>query len=393
MLLCVWLSAAEERLVPDPDASFERFMLVYANLHSHTDYSDARSLDPSDRFNPATPEHVVQANLDRNEVLALTDHGEHLSSDEWVRQGELATQRYTSNRVLLRGFELTGTEEPPSLDAKINTKLIPGWGHLIILSSTEYCGTKRIGNGNPPVLIRSYQEALDWLGANEQALGIFAHPDLYSVNSFNGYGPPPNARAVDQMVGCELATHGIIERTLGNGKDLASSNEACFRRLLANGWKLGAVMSGDEHTPIFGDAPTVTGLYVDQATSRGVVEALRYRRIFATTDRRASIKLIAQADHVALMGETLKLGQEDVLFHAVCESSASVSSIRLEFVAQYPAGAGFRLSSQSLHTHKANFGTVKPSDFLRSQSIVAVYAAAHLVNGGELVSSPVFLSK
>ena len=215
--------------IPDPVTSYRRFQLAYINTHCHTSFSDAEGPGNS-------PQEIIDANKNHLDGIILTDHDGHLNYYEWTEEGSLVLR----NRLCLRGLEITGTDELPLTSTK-NPAYQHGWGHIIVVNTPSFAGRMIFGNGNPPTIIKTYSDFLSWLAQNPEGMGIFAHPDLYMVEeSFNGFAAPPNAIAVKQMAGCELSSHSLGYSGLGNGKELRSSNEACFRQLLRRGWRIGA---------------------------------------------------------------------------------------------------------------------------------------------------------
>ncbi len=395
LLLCVVavsLHAADPLSAPNPDTAFADCTAIYLNTHTHTSLSDATG--PG-----SEPGDVVAANQKTLDGLVLTDHGEHLTEEEWAGERLLATRSTQGGKLCLRGFEVTGTDDLTQFTAK-NPAYQHGWGHLIVLNTDTFCGRKRFGNGNPPTFVRTYWEFLDWLGAQAGGMAVFAHPSLYmEEESFGGFAAPRNQRDIDHIVGCELYSHGLDlgDKGLGNGRELRSSNEACFRELLRKGWRVSPYNGGDRHLLPFGGVPTVTGCYVTNRSPSAVIEAMAARRTFATEQPGASIRFVAShGDRSVRMGETLAVSTantaDDVCFHAACVwPQGTVRTISLVFVGKSTV-ADFEQTSHRLQGASEHWGMLVSYKDWQARPVVCVYAKALLGNGKHAVSAPIWFS-
>ncbi|MBI2589737.1 hypothetical protein HYW32_01780 [Candidatus Berkelbacteria bacterium] len=405
-----------EPLVPEPQEEFQDYRLVYANLHTHTRFSDAKSDLPGvvatkiDR-DLAAPDQVINANLKRFDGMALTDHAEHLSDWEWAQQAQFTREYSTDGKVLLRGFELTGTPEPENLLQKL-PQYNPGWGHILVFDTERRVAARQEGDGNSPILPNesNFISPLTWMANEPGAVGIFAHPELYMTErggieqTFNGFKACPDdlPGAREKMVACELSSHGPEYTGLGDGKELRSSNEACYRELLRNKWRVGAVMSGDEHFPPYGNAETVAGLFVKDRTESGILEALRARRVFGTELPGAVIYLIVSAPKRGItwtMGQTIPLTadfepDESFIVNAVAlPPKGKVESISIVVVA--PRLESDRIyTSPPLNGEADNLGDIPTVGEIRTQGVCCVYAKAtfRLALGlrKDIISSPIW---
>jgi hypothetical protein len=321
-------------------------------------------------------------------VVGLTDHGEHLTPGEWNEQAHFVSQYAQLGRTVLRGFEVTGTGEETK-----HPGFQHGWGHLLVFNSSDYAGTRLAGNGELTQFLGSYAEFHAWLRARPSALAIFAHPSLYMVEeSFDGFAPPRTQQQITQVVACELSSHGPEYAGLGDGTTLRSSNEACYRALLRQGWQLGAIMTGDEHVPPYGDTTTIAGLYTQSFSETAVLEALRARRTFGTEEPSAHIRVVATTQSAtALMGEQIA-ADDDTVIHAVCYGgSRSVKRFRIVCVATDPVHDRV-IYSHELSEQTARFGTVLSREEVRSKSFRAVFVTARLSGGKDIISSPIFFT-
>ncbi|MEK7184032.1 MAG: CehA/McbA family metallohydrolase [Patescibacteria group bacterium] len=369
----------------DPAQAYQQYQWIKVNTHSHSSDSDAIGIG-------SDPTQIVTQNLKHFDAVILTDHGGHLTWTEWLEQLALA-MHYVVGKVCLRGFEVTGTEELSNTSTK-DPAYQHGWGHLLVVNTSNYTDRRTFGNGQPPQILETFTQCKDWL-IQQGGLAIFAHPSLYMIEeSFDGFAPPRNHAEITHMVGCELGAHSLRFVGLGDGVTLRSSNEACFRKLLRAGWHVGAYNGGDEHIPPFGNTNTVTGMWVKTLTADGIFEAMRARRTFASEEPRAMIQLTAtSSDRTAIMGETLNVEQE-LIVHARCLSDTSaVSRIDLVFLSSKEALQDVVQTSQPLHEKDEHWGTIVNQQDLHDHNIILVYAKAQLTNGRSLVSSPIWINE
>ncbi|MGQ9524506.1 MAG: DUF3604 domain-containing protein [Armatimonadota bacterium] len=281
---------------------------VMANLHSHTDYSDAvhqwlqilysESASPADAFAYARWSGNLQ-------VMAVTDHSElispkaedgqtemvvlgkplkhwHRTPDEWadtLRQAEQAT--VPGQFVALRGFEWSGD----ATDAH---------GHVNVIASADYTGAYGFVSGYAQDMSRTLSEFYVWLAGHGTAADggtvvcQFNHPDSYA----SGGAPFGGLRLVPDM------DHLFALIEIGNGYDLSvplvsleakysgpSANEKWYVKALDEGWHVAPAIGEDNHTGLYGkQTRRRTGLWVTELTPAGVMKALRARRAFATED-------------------------------------------------------------------------------------------------------------
>ncbi len=373
-----------QSLAPNLGELYARYQVAYANTHAHSVHSDAVS---------ALPSGVLGANLNRFDVAFLTDHGEQLSQAEWGEQARIAAQLSQNGKVALRGFEWTDPLERRTADGRWtpDPAYINSRGHVVVLRTDDYCGVAAKDGGEPYETGQSFLGLLRWIAERPQAMGIFAHPSLYPVEtSFDGFrGPVPQLPTlVDQFVGCELAR-------IGDGLELRSCDEAGFRELLRKGWRVAPVIGGDEHHPPYGTAAGGTGLYLTERSARGVYEALWHRRCFATEDLGSCIKLGAWSGTGApvVMGRTLGVSG-DLGIYAEVETEKKLKRITFVFVSK--KGADLLLGSDQL-SGQPRFGEIVALAELARREIVCAYARAELSTslGGlvrHVVSAPVWLT-
>ena len=219
----------------------------FGNLHSHTSYSDGEDL-PSDAFYYAR----YTAGID---FLAVTDHSEQMSPwnplPPYFRWAKLQKQANAANDegsfVALAGYEYSHV-----LAGHLN---VFGTDVLIWYPDTFY-------------LQDFYQEILGCPGALVQ----FNHPydEDYFHNWFDFF----------------YAGLGIDRRiSLIEADGFHEHFEDGYIRALEKGWHVAPVANQDNHGPDWGDKDSRrTGLWVESLTRDNVLDCIRDRRCFSSTD-------------------------------------------------------------------------------------------------------------
>jgi hypothetical protein len=219
-------------------AAAAAYNLYYGNLHSHTSYSDGASV----------PRHAFAYARDtaQIDVLAVTDHGEYLSDDEWndvKAQADSAT--VPGSFVGLAGFEWTN----------------PVFGHANVLNSTDK--TSIFQHPTPELLY-------DWLAGEPGALAQFNHP---GPNDFRAFAHSP---AGDEGFGLyEMQNSG---------------HAGIYHTPLDSGWHVGLTANQDNHGPNWGAGQRLTGIWAGALDRDSISSALTRMRVFGTLDRNAYLR-------------------------------------------------------------------------------------------------------
>ncbi len=257
-------------------------------------------------------------------VFTVSEHGLHLNQNEYNKTRNQANEFNVENPdfCAIAGFEWTGTDSV--WDLLMDPRNDKGYGHINILGTSNFCGTREGENGKPTVrkgLIGFY----DWLLRNaipekqknyvsgshkdtsSNMVGQFNHPSLYdNSNHFYEFDMPycrdyrtfsdeEVNKLMDTMCLFELESHdfflrGLLElyipttniaeilknlhqqtaalkfreyEGIGDGKSPALSNEYWFKLALAKGWKVAPTMSEDRHHGNYGEEKNVTGVWVE----------------------------------------------------------------------------------------------------------------------------------
>ncbi len=257
-------------------SSVHAYELYYANLHSHTSYSDGASL-PVHAFAYARDTAGIS-------VLAVTDHGELLSNSEWQDVILQAHQATIPGRFIgLAGFEWSS----------------PFQGHTNVFFTDDYTSF---------LLTPTIGQFYTWLSRRPQAVGQFNHPTPDNYRSF-AY----NNAADSQMYLYEIQN---TEQALN------------YHIPLDSGWRVGAVANQDNHSADWGAGHQLTGIWTESLTVSAITRALKQMRTFATLDRNSRMQFFAND---SWMGSIIPNGE--IRFRVVVKDSDRAERFRrLEIV-------------------------------------------------------------
>jgi hypothetical protein len=253
------------------------YNLYYANLHSHTSYSDGQS----------TPRHAYAYARDTAhiQVLAITDHSDMLNSAHWYdtrAQADSATR--PGSFVGICGFEWTSS----------------AYGHINVLFSSRYVTTSARSN-----LLQLYA----WLDSQPQEIAQFNHP---ASGDFDNFAHQRQGDSAMEL--CEMKT---------------VTQSGRFHLPLDSGWQVGAAANQDNHQADWGAERNLTGIWADSLTPSSILVALRARRTFASMDRTARLRFLANG---AWMGSTVNNG--NLLFRVIA-SDPHLRIDRVELVTNH----------------------------------------------------------
>jgi hypothetical protein len=282
--------------------------VYYANLHSHTDYSDAvhqwfpllykESKSPLTAFQHAlwpgglhvlaVTDHAEQLSpyaLDNQpaaEVLGITLWLRHQHPNEW---GETLNQALSAtvpgSFVALRGFEWTG-------------HMTDAAGHINVIGSTDYTGAYGFLPQYQNLLTPSLSALYLWLQEHPQAVDggtvvcQFNHPNSYShiAPPFADFRRAPEADQFFTLF--EIGSGYKFQVPLLPYRldySTPAQNEPWYIRALDNGWHLAPTINEDNHTGLYGNQTSRrTGIWASALNTSEILGALRLRKVFATED-------------------------------------------------------------------------------------------------------------
>ncbi len=229
------------------------YNLYWANLHSHTGYSDGTSV-PRHAFAYARDTAHIQ-------VLGITDHAELIDPYEWWDTGLQAdSATRPGSFVGLAGFEWTSVY----------------LGHVGVLFTTDM--TSVFTSPSMPDLYR-------WLYGRPSAVGQFNHPGDSSFDRF----------ACSDTGDARMALFEMLDSLQADRYHIA----------LDSGWHVGFVASQDNHDADWGAGHRLAGIWADSLEPGSIREALAAMRTFGTGDRNLALRMFANG---AWMGATVENG-------------------------------------------------------------------------------------
>ena len=221
-------------VAPTPQVG-PRLSYYWGDLHAHTSHSDGK-LKPVDAFTMARDE----AKLD---FFAVTDHLESLTDEEWADTlAQVDKFHQDGTFVVIPGCEWT-----------------KGWGHANIINTRIY--------RYPATFAEMFPEA-----RRQGAIVFFNHPawKYAQKHAYDHDNQKYVPAAADIVIGEEV--RGPVERE-------------AFILALRNGWHFGAIGTSDTHSDNWGKTGPWTICLAPALTREAIVDALRNRRTFSTTDR------------------------------------------------------------------------------------------------------------
>ena len=259
----------------------DAYHLYYANLHSHTGYSDgARGSVPRDAY-------IYARDTAHIDILATTDHAELLDQTKWDSTEVMAESSTTPGRFLaIRGFEWTNDTV----------------GHINVWFSGDYTDV-----GHTPALGDLYT----WLSQRDSLIGQFNHPGRSPHMDFDTFVYNPAGDS--NMCACEM------QDTL---------QARYYSVALDSGWQVGATANQDNHDRSWGGRNQLTGIWADTLTKEAIYDALRAMRTFGSLDRKFALQFTANG---SWMGSTIPYA-ETLGFHVVgsdSNPSHRIDSIRV----------------------------------------------------------------
>ena len=264
----------------------EPLTLYWADLHGHSNFSDGTGI-PEDYFRYAR-------DVARLDVAALTDHDywgyEPLSKSPklWHHILDTAKEFNDPGRfVTIYGYEWTNWT----------------YGHMHILFRDEV-----------PSEVIPWNDPL--ADDPEKLWKVLGKYDCIIIPHHTGGGPIPYYwKYYDPkfMPLVEITSiHGVSER-MGHPQSIYSPVESgMVQNALGRGYKLGIIGSGDTHDghpgmrSISGGVSGLAGIYAKELTQDAIFQALRERRVYATTGCRSILRF-----HMGTigMGQTAKLSE------------------------------------------------------------------------------------
>ncbi|MHC4242186.1 MAG: CehA/McbA family metallohydrolase [Planctomycetota bacterium] len=221
--------------------------VYFADLHSHTGYSDGH-------FLPIIA-HDYARKVSKLDIFVLTDHLEHVDDTEWLDMREVAWKANEDGKfVAIPGLEWT---------KKI--------GHMNIFDPKT--------NHWPADLAGFYKAAAD-----AQVTCKFNHPGN-GEKVYNG-----------------LAYSKIGDKAVQLMEVRREEEEEAYIRALKLGWHIAPDGADDTHSPNWGSRYAWSGILAPGLSKRNVLDALKSRNCYSTLDRNCVLSFKVNK---ATMGEII----------------------------------------------------------------------------------------
>lgn len=261
------------------------YNLYFGDVHSHTSYSDGTGT-PDQAFDHAR-------NVGKVDFWTVSDHLEqfgpvedpaspYAGQKEWDVVKKIAAEKTENGKfVALAGYEW-GSDVAQ--------------GHMNILRTTDMPHFAQVF---------SYKKFLKWIYQDPNALVGFNHP------STNGAG----STIFTQMKYIpQIASQTFFIATN------VDTDVPVYYLALDNGWHIAPMGHQDNHAPDWGERREITGVYADELTYDGLMEAFLARRFYAATDR--NIHLWFEGNTLA-MGSTIETSEPVQLIIDVTQAAGT----------------------------------------------------------------------
>jgi len=249
------------------------------NLHAHTGYSNDTS---GAGTAPASTAWAYARDTAMIDLMAVSDHVEHLTATEWADMQTDAAGEQRATFVALPGFE---------------------WsiGRLGGTSGTYINHCNVIGTSVAPYAtltdVDTLAEFYDHVATVQfplGAVGQFNHPSFSDFNGLDRWSNLVYDAPADKVMN--------LMTCMGAGN--RDSPERGYIPALDNGWHVAPTSNQDNHTGLWGDKTgRRTGVWVDTLNVANVLKALREGRVFSSSDTDAGLRMFANT--TAWMGSTI----------------------------------------------------------------------------------------
>ncbi len=346
-----------------------RYLLLFGNLHEHSNFSRCW-IDCSD--GTLDENYRYGMDVEGYDFMAITDHGYDLYEVAW-RKVRRAAEFYNDppHFVALPAYEWTLSRP----------KELKGSGHRNIIFCSDADAAKFVWQGR--AVYGRDLPASNWItkvwtllrGMGIYAVTIPHHPaDRQHPVDWSFHDPEYQTvveiyqcRGSAECEGCPLQTRNLTR------------HKGCFvRDALARGLRLGFIASGDHNSTGIG----VAAVFVAEVSRRGIVEALRARRCYATTGDKIFLDFRADGH---FMGEEYETSRPPRLSVAV-EGTDEVEKVE---VFKFSEGRWETIRTERPSGRRCSFSFVDGN--FRANSLY--YVRVTQKNGQIAWSSPIWVDK
>jgi len=275
----------------------QKYTWLYGNLHEHTNISRCW-IDGSD--GELDENYRYGIDVEGYDFVGMTDHGYDMHEVNW-RKTRRAAQFYTEEPyfVGLPAYEWTLSAGP---------KVIPGSGHRNVIFASDEDAAKFI---NPKTNNIYESRATPESNMPDKLWGLLRAKNIKAVTIPHHTADKQHPmdwnyhdeeyQCVAEIFQCrESCEHKGCPRETTN---LTSAKGCYIQDGLAKGYKMGLIASGDHNSMGIG----LAAVLVKEVSQKGIVEALRARRCFATTGDKIFIDFSING---CLMGEEINANKK-----------------------------------------------------------------------------------
>lgn len=322
----------------------------FGNLHAHTDYSDGKE---TPAFAHA---HARNAGLD---FQVTTDHLEYLTPAQqlWAETERMMLREQRPTFLTHRGFE---------------------WGHGYIPPLRWYNHANIIGTpnliplGSTLTVKGFYRESLDRCYPHG-AVGQFNHPYI---------NKPPLVYDQWDSFAYDIEADKLMALMRCDGTNTRQTPQLGYLPALEKGWHVSPTSNQDNHSRDWGTKnDRRTGVWMPALTRPELLRALREGRVFATEDKNATARLLANGD--VWMGSTVA-GPGRVALRVEFDDPDQEGFAKVDIVS----------NGQVVHTQVLN-GTKQGAYEVTVDPQTDAYFYAHITqsDGNELFTTPIYVDR
>ncbi|HEY4082457.1 MAG TPA: CehA/McbA family metallohydrolase [Burkholderiaceae bacterium] len=341
------------------------YTVYLGNLHSQSGHSDGGGTIGS-----CTGEQVPQSHMDQGptqayqyamnrglDILVTSEHNHMFDGSTGTNTAQtpsFSKGLYATGLALAANFNVVNPNFLAIYGMEWGT--ISTGGHMNIFNSPGLYGWEY--NAKNELLADTFTDkgqytALYTVMAQQGAIGQFNHPNTSDYQSF-AYTEDGNK----VMTLCEVVNSSAFSNVTDETGTTNSGYESACKKALLAGFHVAFSSDQDNHCANWGaSAPNRTGVLIPNGTPLSLaayLEALKARRVFATTDKTAQLVMTANGH---LMGETfVNAGPLTLQTNYASSTGKKVSSVEiLQGVPKGPDPVG-HLSSTAVTTFTPALG-------------------------------------
>ncbi len=288
------------------------YTVYLGNLHSQSGHSDGGGTigNCTGEQNPQShmdqgPTQAYQYAMNRGlDILVTSEHNHMFDGSTGTNTAQtpaFSKGLYATGLTLAANFNVVNPNFLAVYGMEWGT--ISTGGHMNIFNSPGLYGWEY--NAKNELLADTFTEkgqytALYTVMAQQNAIGQFNHPNSSDYQSF-AY----TADGEKVMTLCEVTNSSAFSNVIDETGTNNSGYESACKKALEAGFKVAFSTDQDNHCANWGaSAPNRTGVLIPNGTPLSLaayIEALRARRVFATTDKTSQVVMTANGH---LMGES-----------------------------------------------------------------------------------------